>query len=409
MKVLVIAYVWPEPTSSAAGGRTMEILRVFRQQGWEVVVASAAALSVHREDLSALGIAEKSIALNCTSFDDFIHEFQADIVLFDRFLSEEQFGWRVEKHCPNSLRLLDTCDLHSLRETRHRLFKAQQAKALTTLERQQLAPAPHSREELFMAMAADDLTQREIASIYRCDLSLIISSFEMELLIQQFGVPEYLLCWCNLLLMNQPKNLPSFEQRQGFISIGNFRHAPNWDAVLWLKQVIWPLIHAALPQAQLRICGAYPPPKASALHQPAQGFHVLGWVDDAHAVMTQARVCLAPLRFGAGIKGKLVDALACGTPSVTTAVGSEGMCGDLPWAGVVANDAAAIAQAAINLYQDPMRWQHAQDQGARLLAHYFDSKQSSAALLLALEQALAQKKGKAGSKFYWQYAASPCS
>ncbi|MDT4864467.1 stp1: sugar transferase, PEP-CTERM/EpsH1 system associated [compost metagenome] len=178
-----------------------------------------------------------------------------------------------------------------------------------------------------------------------------------------------------------------FDQREHFISIGNFRHAPNWDAVLWLKHALWPLIRQRLPQAQLHVYGAYPPPKATALHNPRQGFHVLGWADDAHRVMTQARVCLAPLRFGAGIKGKLADAMACGTPSVTTPIGSEGMCGELPWGGAVVETPAEFADAAVALYQDEERWQHAQRQGAVILAQRFARQhlgQTLVARLLAL-------------------------
>lgn len=93
-----------------------------------------------------------------------------------------------------------------------------------------------------------------------------------------------------------------------------------------MKHSLWPLIRRQLPGAQLHIYGAYTPPKATALHNPAQGFHVMNWAEDALQVMTAARICLAPLRFGAGIKGKLADAMvACGTPNITTPVGAEAM------------------------------------------------------------------------------------
>jgi glycosyltransferase involved in cell wall biosynthesis len=389
-KILIIGYVWAEPGSSAAGSRMLELLTLFRAQGWQVLFASAAALSEHRADLSALQIEEKSIALNCDSFDQFVADYQPDLVLFDRFFTEEQFGWRVEKAWPNALRVLDTSDLHSLRHARHAMLKQAQQACANETERQQLGAVTTDFEAAYPLMADDDMAQREIAAIYRCDLTLMISPAEMSLLQQQFGIPAVLLHHCNLMLLltqteqTEQTQAPSFAQRQHFLSIGNFRHAPNWDAVLWLKHAIWPRIRQQLPQAQLQVVGAYPPPKATALHSPAQGFQMLGWVPDAHAVMAQARVCLAPLRFGAGIKGKLADAMACGTPSVTTKIGSEGMCGDLPWGGAVAQDVDSIVAAAVNLYLDQAAWQTAQQQGHEILRLCFDRQQSAADLVQRL-------------------------
>jgi glycosyltransferase involved in cell wall biosynthesis len=375
-KILVIGYVWPEPRSTAAGSRMMELLALFRSQGWQVVFASAAALSEHRADLSALQIEEQSIALNCESFDAFLAQFAPDMVLFDRFFTEEQFGWRVEKICPSALRVLDTSDLHSLRQARHTLLKQSQQACQNEVARNSVAAVTANFDQLYQVMVQDDMTQREIAAIYRCDLSVMISSAEMALLQQQFKVPAPLLHHCNLMLMHSDPRTPEFGERQHFLTIGNFRHAPNWDAVLWLKHAIWPCIRRALPQAQLQVLGAYPPPKATALHNAQQGFHVLGWVADAHAAMAQARVCLAPLRFGAGLKGKLADAMACGTPSVTTPIGSESMCGDLPWGGIVAQDTTAFADAAVSLYQDTALWQQAQLRGTQILQKYFNREQA---------------------------------
>jgi glycosyltransferase involved in cell wall biosynthesis len=386
-KILIIGYVWAEPCSSAAGSRMMELLTLFRSQGWQVVFASAAALSEHRADLSALEVEEKSIRLNCDSFDAFIAGYQPDMVLFDRFFTEEQFGWRVEQICPQALRVLDTSDLHSLRSARQSLFRQSQQGCGNEHERNQLAAPDTTLSGVYEVMASDDMAQREIAAIYRCDLTLMISSVEMNLLQDQFGVPAFLLHQCNLMLISTATQQPDFASRQHFLSIGNFRHAPNWDAVLWLKHAIWPHIRQQLPTAQLLVVGAYPPPKATALHQPQQGFQVLGWVADAHAVMAQARVCLAPLRFGAGIKGKLADAMACGTPSVTTKIGSEGMCGELPWGGAVAQDTESIANAAVALYQDETLWQQAQHRGTQILRQYFDREQSAQDLLQRLASA----------------------
>lgn len=391
-KILVIGYVWPEPRSSAAGGRMMELLFLFRSQGWQVVFASAAALSAHRADLSPLQIEEKSIDLNCDSFDDFVAGYQPDMVLFDRFFTEEQFGWRVEKVCPTALRVLDTSDLHSLRYARQSLLKQTQQACITEVEKNHVGAVEATPDTIAVMMVDDDMAQREIACIYRCDLSLMISSFEMALLQEQFGVSAKLLHHCTLMAHFRPEqSVSGFEQRQHFLSIGNFRHAPNWDSVLWLKHAIWPRIRQALPQAQLHVLGAYPPPKATALHNPQQGFHVLGWVDDALALMAQARVCLAPLRFGAGIKGKLADAMLCGTPSVTTAIGSEGMCGGLPWGGAVAQGTGDFAAAAISLYQNAAEWQEAQTHGTQIIQNYFNREDAGQALLSRLTSAKQQQ------------------
>lgn len=364
MKLLVIGYVWPEPRSSAAGAHLMQLIELFQQQDWQLTFASPSLKTEHSTDLSTLGIVEQSISLNCSSFDLWVKGLNPDIVLFDRFMMEEQFGWRVSEQCPQALRVLETSDLHCLRDIRQHLFK----------KNPDVIPAL-SPAELYAAMAMQDITQRELASVYRCDISLIISEFEMHLLRHHFRVPEQLLCYCPFMLGEpSPHRWRSFQDRKDFISLGNFLHAPNWDSVLWLKQKIWPLIRAQLPEAHLLVYGAYTPPKARELHQPTQGFHVMGRAEQADQVMSEARVCLAPLRFGAGLKGKLIDALWNGTPSVTTSIGAEAMThpdsGD--WCGAVVDEPLVFAAAAVQLYQDPTSWQTAQQKGLAILQSRFD-------------------------------------
>lgn len=369
-RVLVLGYVWPEPNSSAAGRHMLSLLRLFSQQGWHVTFASPALQGEHKIDLTLEGIDELPIALNCSSFDDQLVELNPDIVLFDRFMLEEQYGWRVEQHCPDALRIVDTEDLHCLRQARQLAVR----KGL-----------PSSEVDF-----DTDIAKREIAAILRSDMSLIISDFEMHLLRTHFNVPENIIQHCPFML-NVEANRPSirYSQRQHFISIGNFRHAPNWDAVLQLKQHIWPEIRKRLPHAELHVYGAYPPPKATQLHNPNERFLVKGWAPDAYAVMQSARVCLAPLRFGAGIKGKLVDAMLCNTPSVTTSVGAEGMRGELPWPGHVEDRQEDFIEAAVALYQDEAAWQHAAENTGEILRHRFDGKAIGEQIVAAIEHKLA--------------------
>ncbi|WP_053119896.1 glycosyltransferase [Pseudomonas sp. P1.31] len=378
-KVLVIGYVWPEPRSSAASGHVMQILETFLQQGWEITFSSPAGPGEHKADLAELGIREVPIELNSSTFDTFITELAPDIVLFDQFMMEEQFGWRVEKHCPDALRVLETSDLQSLRHARHQRLKDRLKASADENDFSELF-APALREE-FDLMANTDLAKREIASLYRCDLNLMISEVEIQLLQDQFGLPADLLHWCPLMIDPPTATPRTFDDREHFLSIGNFRHAPNWDAVLWMKSTVWPLIRAQLPKAQLHLYGAYTPPKATALHNPAQGFHVMNWAEDALQVMSEARVCLAPLRFGAGIKGKLGDAMLCGTPSVTTPIGAEAMHGDHSWPGAVSVSAQALAEEAVRLYRDEAHWQKAQSAGYLLLADRYQHAVHGPALI----------------------------
>ncbi|WP_297845507.1 glycosyltransferase family 4 protein [Pseudomonas sp.] len=382
-RVLIIGYVWPEPRSSAAGGHMVQLIECFLQQGWQVTFSSPAAAGEHKADLGALGISEVGIELNNSSFDTFITELQPDIVLFDRFMMEEQFGWRVEKYCPNALRVLETVDLHSLREARQQTLKSHLKNAIAPDELADFFT--QSEQAMFQPMASSDSAQREIAAIYRSDLSVMISDKEIDLLVSQFNVPSALLHWCPLLVETVPTTAPAFTERSHFLSIGNFRHAPNWDAVLWMKTAIWPLIRQQLPTAQLHIYGSYTPPKATALHNPAQGFHIMNWAEDALQVMSAARVCLAPLRFGAGIKGKLLDAMTCGTPSVTTPVGAEAMHGDLPWPGAIATSAQRIADAAVELYRNEAVWNNAQTEGWAVLANRYQFEPHCASLIATIE------------------------
>ncbi|WP_291123433.1 glycosyltransferase family 4 protein, partial [Flavobacterium sp. UBA6046] len=138
-------------------------------------------------------------------------------------------------------------------------------------------------------------------------------------------------------------------------------------AVQYLKETIWPLIRKQFPEAVLQISGAYPSQKVLQLHQPKEGFHIMGRANDAQEVVKNARVVLAPLRFGAGIKGKLVEAMQCGTPSVTTNIGAESMHGNLPWSGFIADDSQVFADAAVELYQDKTLWLKAQENGFRII------------------------------------------
>jgi hypothetical protein len=354
---LFIGFTWPEPSSTAAGTRMLQLIQFFREKEYRTVFASTATQTALSMDLEAIGVKKVRIKLNDSRFDGFVAGLNPDIVVFDRFLTEEQFGWRVGQFAPQALRMLDTEDLHSLRLTRHELLKKQ---------------VPFSID----AWLQNDTTKREIASIYRCDLSLIISDYEMGLLTETLKIDGNLLMHLPFMLdplnATEVQNWPPFEARKDFICIGNGKHAPNIDAILWLNTEIWPKIRQRLPEAHLDIYGAYLPAHIRQMNNPDEGFNVRGWTENVTEVVGKAKVSLVPLRFGAGIKGKLIDGMQSGTPSVTTSIGAEGMHANHPWNGHIADTAEAFADAAVRLYRNPGEWRSAQQNGVSIVKNLYN-------------------------------------
>jgi O-antigen biosynthesis protein len=343
-KVAYLSQVNPEPRSSAAGVRAECIIEVFRSAGWSVQF-----------------LGPELAQPNDSRFDRLISEISPDVVLFDRFYIEEQFGWRVERACPGALRVLDTVDLHGLRHAREKSAKSG-------------TPGP---------LIIDEVGLRELASILRSDLALVISSFELDLLQRDYGVPPAQVELCRLLHADTPAPRSEAGEPEGFAWIGNFRHPPNLDSFLWLHEELWPALRSRKPGATLHAYGAYPTREVMALDDRELGFRVHGPAGDVTEAMARHRVNLAPLRFGAGIKGKIVDGWRSGLPVVTTPIGAEGLgyAPSSPWGGLVANTASEFVEAAVVLYEnDELRRQTAAE-GFRLAAELFDRNREGTRLL----------------------------
>tara|TARA_R110002012_G_scaffold98093_2_gene235308 strand:- start:11425 stop:12660 length:1236 start_codon:yes stop_codon:yes gene_type:complete len=357
-KILVIGYVWPEPTTTAAGCRMLQLLDAFLTFGYDITFASTASKTQYSLDLAKLGVQEVAIQLNHSSFDEFVKELSPNVVVFDRFMVEEQFGWRLAEFAPNALRILNTEDLHALRKSREEANKK-------------------NRPFRIKDWKNHPTTLRETASIYRCDLSLMISTYEMEILQHELHIPAELLFHLPFMVdfseISKDKLAP-FDKRNGFVSIGNGKHAPNIAAVKTLKHDIWPGIRKQLANAEIHIYGAYLPQEVKEMHHPKIGFYVSGWAENLDVALKGARVLLAPLKFGAGIKGKLLDAMRTGTPSVTTTIGAEGMHGELSWNGIISNDWDRFVQAAVELHQKQELWETVQENGIQLLQKLYDKE-----------------------------------
>lgn len=385
-KLLIIGLVWPEPTSSAAGTRMLQLVALFLSAGYQVVFASAAAESEYSHPLTEMGVKMQQITLNDSSFNQFLKETDPQIVMFDRFVMEEQYGWRVNQECPAALKLLDTEDLHCLRKARQEAIK--------------------KGNDLNDTSIFTDMAKREIASILRCDLSLIISELEITLLQENFHIHPSLLYYLPFLevalTVNDSQQWTDYHAREGFVFIGNYLHEPNWHTLQMLKTTIWPILRKQLPGIALHIYGAYAAQKVMQLHHAAEHFYVHGRANDAPESISKHKVLLAPIQYGAGLKGKFIDAMRVGTPTVTTTIGAEAMQGNLPWNGAIANEPDLFIKEAIRLYKDQAAWQQAQQNGLQILNERYDKQKFSSAFLATITQLIQRLAAHRQQNFFGQ-------
>lgn len=346
----IIGTVWPEPNSTAAGSRMLQLVDLFQKQNFKITFLCSATKTEFSFDLKKLDIDELEIKLNDSSFNVLLSELNPDIVLFDRFMIEEQYGWRVAEVCPNALRILDTEDLHFLRKAREKAFK--------------------QNRELVFEDYISDVFKRELASIYRCDLSLIISEYEMELLTQTFKVDASILHYLPFIVDEININQPNFSERKHFVSIGNFLHEPNWQTVLQLKK-LWKSIKKELPEAELHIYGAYVTEKVFQLHNEKEDFLIKGRANSVNEVFSNTKVLLAPIPFGAGLKGKLLESMQFGLPNVSSSIGAEAMQFENLWNGFISDDENDFVAKAIQLYSNENIWNDYQQKGYTILENKF--------------------------------------
>ena len=323
----------------------MQLIQLFSKADFKITFLTASNNIEFSEKIDI-----QKIEINNESFDAKIRNLNPDVVLFDRYVTEEQFGWRVSENCPNALKIIDTEDLHFLREARRKAF----------FEKRIVR-----KEDLI-----NDIFVREIAAILRCDLSLIISEFEYDLLVNEFKINPDLLFYIPFLTEKIEESKTPFEDRKHFVSIGNFLHEPNWQTVLKLKQ-IWKLIKKRIPETELHIYGAYTSQKVLELHNEKDGFLVKGRANSVEKIFNQAKVLLAPIPFGAGLKGKLWESMQFGLPNVTSTIGAEAMHKDLPWNGFIEDSDEVLVEKAIELYQDENLWNKAQENGYQILEALF--------------------------------------
>jgi hypothetical protein len=376
---LIFSTVLPEPESSAAGVRQMQWIHALLRAAGRVVLMSPSAPK-KPVDWGYIsfppGVEVRSCALNDWSLSELIREMDPAVVLFDRFITEEQFGPLIQEAAPRALRLLETQDLHFLRRARGR-----------------------GERDPGLWKGADAI--RETAAILRSDHAFVVSSFEAELLNREFGIGTDHVSWIPFSYSEGggEGRAQGFEGRSGFQFIGNFRHAPNMDGLRWFLSEVWPGIRNRLPGIEVKIHGAYPSAEVSGWHRPKEnGVRVIGSVRELKEAFRGVRVNLAPLRFGAGVKGKVLDGFHHGVPAVSTLIAAEGLmplANPLPFPGLLAGSPEEWVEACVRLHEDPLLWEEARSRAALLMESFYSAHKVERLLDARIEELFAaQERGE---------------
>lgn len=250
-------------------------------------------------------------------------------VIFEFFRSAEQYLRRIRIRRPDLPILVDSVDLHFLRELR---------------------AAPYASRPDEARRRAGRTRSREVRVYDEADMVITVTDEDRVALLREIPAASVQVV---TNIHDVSANVPSFADRRpaSILFVGGFLHPPNADAVVFFCRDILPLVRQRLPDASLTIVGHEPASQISDLSEP--GVLVAGWVPDVRPYIDSHRVAIAPLRFGAGMKGKIGEALAAGLPVVTTPIGAEGMGLENGTTAIIADSPAAFADAVVRLCTNP--------------------------------------------------------
>ncbi|HTU79965.1 MAG TPA: glycosyltransferase [Solirubrobacteraceae bacterium] len=282
----------------------------------------------------------------------------------------------VREFAPAATVAYDTVDLHWLREARR--------DAVAIVGQGAAVASNGDQSPWAISRKAEALRQLELAMVKAADVTLVVSESERAQL--ERDTPE-----ANTLVIpnihDVQQFVPSPESRKGLLFIGSFMHPPNVDSAIQLVKAVMPVLWRELRDLKVTIVGASPPPEVQALASPR--VEIAGWIEDLQPLLDRSRLLVAPLRYGAGLKGKITQSLAAGLPVVTTSVGAEGIDG-LDQCMLVGEDASQLAAHVLRLLDDDRLWRELSRAGQALIARHCSREVISARLGRLLESSLTQ-------------------
>lgn len=347
----------PQPDRDSGSLRAFNLMRAMRELGHAVdfLPDDRNSAGAHGAQLRALGIG-LHVAPDAGAYPHWLarHGQRYDAVVVCRYHLGEFLIPLLRRIVPHAQVVLDTVDLHHLREGREAAL----------------------RDDHVLERLAAETRRRELGAIASADVSWVVSPYERDLLLQALPGARIEV----LPNIHEPAaSTPGFDIRSGFLFLGGARHPPNVDAVRWLLQDIAPLLQAALPTAAVHVVGDGFPQALGDISVPTN-VHIHGYVEDIDGLLAGCRVGLAPLRFGAGVKGKVTACMAAGMPVVATAVAAEGMHLRDGQDVLLGDTATAFAEAATRLHADAALWQALSEAGVDNVQQHFSFNTARAAL-----------------------------
>ncbi|MDA8678590.1 glycosyltransferase, partial [Luminiphilus sp.] len=364
-RILWVEACVPTPDQDSGSLRTFRLLKILIQMGCKVTLAANNLLAdePYSQALRDEGI-EVLHAPYVQSMSDHLRakgDLYDVVVLCRHYIAIELVDLLRECH-PQTQVWFDTIDLHYLR-----------------LRRQYELDGKSATRDLAM-----HAFQEESQVIAKSDLTIVVSEVEVATLAEEFPSAKVALI-SNVHDVGETKT--SFEGRQGILFVGGFQHPPNIDAVEYYGNEIWPLVRAARPEAETIIIGSRMPDSLKKWGEQ-QGLTMLGFVEDLTPHYEQCRLAIAPLRYGAGVKGKVNQALSFGLPVIGSPSAVEGM-GLIHGESVLsASTPRAFADSILAVYDDAELWQALSANGRASLEGRFTSQVAASALSAALTASL---------------------
>jgi glycosyltransferase involved in cell wall biosynthesis len=342
-RILAVDAMVPNPARDSGSLRLCMMLRLLQQDGWRVDLLSddgrVTAADVSRLRAYGIHLHQGSVMAWLRQ-----HGTTLDAVLLCRLSVAAQYLAPARRLAPKAMCIFDTVDLHFLRE--------QRAAEISGSRRMQRQSTASRRQELALIRASD--------------LSFVVSPVELEILRKE--LPDSRVELLSNIHEIHGRGL-SFSERRDLLFVGGFGHPPNDDAVHWFVAEILPLLREHDPSMRLHIAGDITPQARHTLAQP--GVEIHGRVDDLSSLMNHCKVSVAPLRFGAGVKGKVNMAMSYGLPVVVTPIAAEGMHLIDGNDALIAATAADFADAVWRLYRDEGLWMRLSDEGIANVQRHF--------------------------------------